>query len=398
MSVVDLDQLLTPISDDTPCGPDLRGEPDFRDIEDAPAGFAGMKPPELMKLVRNCTEMLARTKDQMPAIVAIQAALRAGDLAATTALLGFITRTADDHWDDFHPGPAEEMAIGRVNELSALSRPAAMLLPLQRMAVAAMPPPSTTEYTAAILGMALDPVKEWTGEDEEKLNSQVQSGAITSAVARSMKPNQEAARQLRSIMVSIADGERQRDMSADTLPSDFDAAGARPVAMALRAGVASRRDELQALSDQIYTLGEVFERKMGDSPSLGPVLSQLRAMIEGAGSFLERFPDPSAVAEAADGGGEVEAAGGGAGSAPAAGGAAAPQRSHAFDVPRNRADVQTALDAIIRYYVENEPTSPVPLMLKRVRRWVDLDFYGLIEEITPDSASEARRLLAIRDE
>ena len=74
------------------------------------------------------------------------------------------------------------------------------------------------------------------------------------------------------------------------------------------------------------------------------------------------------------------------------------QRAHAFDVPRNRADVQTGLDAIIRYYVENEPTSPVPLMLKRVRRWVDLDFYRLIEEITPDSVSEARRLLAIRDE
>ena len=394
MSVVDLDQLLTPVSDDAPCGPDLRGDPDFREIEDAPAEFAGMKPPELLKVVRRCADMLARSKDQMPAIVAIQAALRAGDIGTATALIGFIIRIADDHWEVFHPGPAEEMAIGRVNELSALSRPAAMLLPLQRLALTAMPPPATTEYTAAMVGMALDPVKEWTGEDEEKLNGQVQSGAITAATARGMKPNQEAARQLRGIMVAIADEERQRDTAAGTLASGFDVAGARPVALALRAGVASRRDELQALSDQLYTLGEVFERKMGDSPSLGPVLSQLRLMTDAAGSFLERFPDPSAAADAPAGAGDAVAAEGGA--APAAG--AAPQRSHAFDMPRNRADVHTALEAIGRYYSENEPTSPVPLMLQRITRWVDLDFYALIKEISPDSTSDARRLLAIKDD
>lgn len=397
MSLVDLEQLLAPVSDDAPCGPDLRGDPEFRDIEDAPAGFAAMKPPELMKVVRQCIEMLARTKDQMLAIVGIQAALRAGDVGTATNLLAFITRIADENWDIFHPGPADEMAIGRVNELSALSRPAAMLLPLQRLAMATMPPPATTEYSAAIIGMALDPVKEWTSEDDEKLNNQVQSGAVTAAAARAMKPNQDGARQLRGIMVAISEAERQRDISADTLPAGFDAGGARPVALALRSAVAGRQGELQALSDEIDRLREVFERKMGDSPSLGPVQSQLKAMIDTARSFLERFPDPATAGEVMEIA-VVAAPDGDAAAAPAVGAAPAARRQHGFDVPRNRADVQTALDAIIRYYVENEPTSPVPLMLKRVRRWVDLDFYGLIEEITPDAASEARRLLAIRDE
>lgn len=397
MSLVDLEKLLSPIADDAPCGPDLRSDPDFREIEDAPGEFAGMKAPELQKLVRRCADMLGRTKDQMPAIVAIQAALRAGDVATTTALASFLARTADEHWDNFHPGPAEEMAIGRVNELSALARPAAMLLPLQRLAVATMPPPSTAEFTTVMLSMALEPVKEWTGEDDEKLNAQVQSGAITAAIARAAKPNQEAARQLRGIMVAIADEERARDAAADTLPSGFDPAGARPIAIAVRSAVAKRRDELQALSNELYTLGEVFEAKMGDSPSLGPVLSQLRTMIETAGKFLELFPDPDAVVEAAP---DAEAAEAGEGGAPAAAGGkpAAAVRQHAFDVPRNRADVHTGLDAIMRYYTENEPTSPVPLMLQRVKRWVDLDFYTLLKEISPDSTSDVRRLLAIRDD
>ncbi|MEI6486847.1 MAG: type VI secretion system ImpA family N-terminal domain-containing protein [Sphingomonadales bacterium] len=396
MSIIELDTLLAPVSDDSPCGPDLRGDPEFRDIEDAPAGFSSLKPPELLKTVRTCTDLLARSKDQMPAIVGVQAALRAGDVSTATTLLAFITRIADEHWEIFHPGPAEDMAIGRVNELSALSRPAAMLLPLQRLAMATMPPPATTEFTAAVVGMANDPVKEWTSEDDERLNAQVASGAVTSAVARAMRPNQEAARQMRSFMVLLSEAERQRDVDADTLVSGTDA-GALPIAIKLRHDIVARRAQLQALSDQIYTLGEVFERKMGDPPSLGPVLSQLRSMIEVAGTFLDRFPDPDSAAEApAEAAGDAPPAADGVSANRAA--AAPAARAHSFDVPRHRQDVQIAIDSIIRYYTEKEPTSPVPLMLQRVRKWVDLDFYKLMKDISPDSMSEVRRLLAITDD
>jgi type VI secretion system protein ImpA len=394
MSLIDVEALLAPVSDDQPCGPDLRSDPEFRDIEDAPGSFAGMKPPELSKIVRRCAEMLAKTKDQMPAIVAVQAAVRAGDVATAHAGLAFIARMAEDHWDAFHPGPAEEMAIGRVNELSALARPPAMLLPLQRLAMTAMPAPSTTEFTATMLEQALAPVKEWNSEDDEKLAAQTQSGAISAAAARSAKPNQEAARQLRNIMVALSEDARAADAAADTLPSGFDSAAALPVAMHLRSHVVARRDALQALSDQLYTINEVYERKMGDSPSFGPILSQLKSMVGTADKFLEMFPDPSAApvgedapAEAADGG------------APVAGVAAvaAPKR-FSGDTPQTRADVLVAIDAIVKYYTTNEPTSPVPLMLRRVRDWVEMDFYRLLKEIAPNAADEAQRLLAIRNE
>jgi hypothetical protein len=289
------------------------------------------------------------------------------------------------------------MAIGRVNELSALARPAALLLPLQRLGVARLPAPSTVEFVAAVLEAALEPVREWTGEDDEKLNQRVQSGAITAAAARSAKPNHEAARQLRGIMIAIAEAEYQRDAAADCVASGHDAAALRPVAEAIRAGVVERIAELQALSDQIYTLGEVFERKMGDSPSLGPVLNQLKSMTGVAARFLELFPDPAAAAAEpeATADGEVAAEG-----APAAGGVAGAKAPKRFsgDTPQTRADVLVAIDAISRYYAENEPTSPVPLILKRVRGWVEADFYTLLKEISPDAVSDARKLLAIRDD
>lgn len=393
MSAIDIAALQAPLPGDNPCGPDLRGEPEFRELEDAPSDFAGMKPPELNKLVRRCGDMLTRTRDQMPAIVGIQAAARAGDIDTAVALFAFLAQLADAHWDTYHPGPAEEMAIGRVNELSALARPAALLLPLQRLGIASLPPPSTTEYVASMLELALEPVPAWTSEDDEKLASRVASGAITAAVARSAKPNQEAARQLRGIMISLSESERQRDSAADCLPSDFNASASRPAAIALRAAVVARQAQLQALSDQIYTLGEVFERKMGDSPSLGPVLNQLKSTITTITRFLEIFPDPDAVVAVEDvgeAGGDAAAAGG-----PAAAGAVAAPKRFSGDTPQSRADVLVAIDAIMRYYAEMEPTSPVPLMLRRVRNWVEMDFYALLKEISPDAVSEARRLLAI---
>ena len=398
MSIIDIEPLLAPLDGANPCGPDLRGEPEFRELEEAPGEFAGMKPPELLKLVRRCGDMLGRTRDQMPAIVGIQAAARAGDIATATALFTFLARLADDQWENFHPGPAEEMAIGRVNELSALARPAALLLPLQRLGVARLPAPSTVEFVAAVLEAALEPVREWTGEDDEKLNQKVQSGAITAAAARSAKPNQEAARQLRGIMIAIAEAEYQRDVAADCVASGHDAAALRPVAEAIRAGVVERMAELQALSDQIYTLGEVFERKMGDSPSLGPVLNQLKSMIGVAAKFLELFPDPAAAPAAPEG--DAAAGEGAAEGAPAGGGVAAAKAPRRFsgDTPQTRADVLVAIDAISRYNAEHEPTSPVPLILKRVRGWVEADFYTLLKEISPDGVSDARKLLAIRDD
>ncbi|RZI61238.1 MAG: type VI secretion system protein TssA, partial [Zymomonas sp.] len=60
---------------------------------------------------------------------------------------------------------------------------------------------------------------------------------------------------------------------------------------------------------------------------------------------------------------------------------------------RNRDDVLKALDAIIEYYRQNEPTSPVPLALTRARDWVTADFLTVLADIAEDSLSEVKRVL-----
>lgn len=64
----------------------------------------------------------------------------------------------------------------------------------------------------------------------------------------------------------------------------------------------------------------------------------------------------------------------------------------------DRDGVLRHLDQISRYYRQHEPSSPVPLLLERARKWVALDFVSILEDIAPGSADDAARLLRSRIE
>lgn len=59
----------------------------------------------------------------------------------------------------------------------------------------------------------------------------------------------------------------------------------------------------------------------------------------------------------------------------------------------SREDVVRALDAIGEYYKVREPGHPVPVLLKRARHWVNMDFLELLDDLAPDSLTEAKRVL-----
>lgn len=398
--MLDYDGLIAPLSDDSPCGPDLRGDPEFRDIEDAPGDFANLKPPELMAVVQRCDALLRRTKDQAPVIVAMQAAVRVGDLALVNAALALLNGFAERYWDDFYPGPAEEMVVARINELTALARPAAMTLPLQRMLVAKLPAPSMQGFTAAMVALACAPAPEWSSDDESALAKQIEAGQISATQARTIRPNRDGARTLRMIMRVLSPEARAADAEAKVGNDDTgtDPATMRGMALDLRGQVAATVERLQTASDLIYDLNARYDARAGDSASLGPVLGVLKGAIDDCTRFLVLFPAEEAVEPGAEPEGEgdalVEDAGAGAGGT---GGAATP-RGFVITTPQSRADVLAAFDAISHFFKEREPTSPVPLMLKRIRAWVDMDFFQLLNEISPGGLSDAQKLLASPDD
>jgi type VI secretion system protein ImpA len=59
----------------------------------------------------------------------------------------------------------------------------------------------------------------------------------------------------------------------------------------------------------------------------------------------------------------------------------------------SREDVIKALDAIADYYRQREPASPVPVLLKRARHWVNMDFLAVLQDLVPGSVDEAKTIL-----
>ena len=61
-----------------------------------------------------------------------------------------------------------------------------------------------------------------------------------------------------------------------------------------------------------------------------------------------------------------------------------------------RDDVMRALDSIGDYYQRHEPSSPVPIALRRVRGWVAMDFLAILRDIAPNSVSDVGTVLLAR--
>jgi type VI secretion system ImpA family protein len=64
----------------------------------------------------------------------------------------------------------------------------------------------------------------------------------------------------------------------------------------------------------------------------------------------------------------------------------------------SREDVARALDAIADYYLRREPASPIPVALRRVRGWINMDFLAILRDIAPGGMTEAGAVLLSRPE
>ncbi|MCF6263449.1 MAG: type VI secretion system protein TssA [Xanthomonadales bacterium] len=63
----------------------------------------------------------------------------------------------------------------------------------------------------------------------------------------------------------------------------------------------------------------------------------------------------------------------------------------------NRNDVIRSIDRICEYYTNHEPSSPVPLILRRAQRLVAKSFYEILEDMLPESVAQARIISGKKD-
>ncbi len=78
--------------------------------------------------------------------------------------------------------------------------------------------------------------------------------------------------------------------------------------------------------------------------------------------------------------------------APASADAPASAPSSMPSAIKSRREAVQAMDAVANYFRNNEPNSPVPLLLERAKRWVSMDFLAVLADIAPDALEQARRV------
>jgi type VI secretion system protein ImpA len=66
--------------------------------------------------------------------------------------------------------------------------------------------------------------------------------------------------------------------------------------------------------------------------------------------------------------------------------------------PATRADALLLLRKGAEYFQRQEPNSPIPLLINRALRIAEMNFIDLLKDIVPDSLSQGKNILGIRDD
>jgi type VI secretion system protein ImpA len=350
---IDIDKLLSEISPDDACGPDLEYDADFialmQDAEGKPPKYTpdGQlveegEEPDWRDIRQRCVAMFGRTIDLRVAMVLTNALLCESGLPGLRDGLALILAMLERHWDAFHPrlDPDDD------ND------------PLMRMNLIA--------GLAAPIGADGDPRRFQQRLREVPLAESRQLGRFG----------------LKDLMIA----------TGDLPPSGDHAVNEGLLEAAFRDTDGDRLKEWGKAADECVGLSKSIDQwltnKVGASKAcdLDPwhaIVTDLRKRLAPRVEAL--FPGETG----GGGGGETE-------SAPSAGGApAAAQSGQAQPLSGSigsREDVVRALNKVLEYYTRHEPSSPVPMLIRRAQRLVTMGFVDIIRDLSPSALDQIRAI------
>lgn len=341
MPTIDVDSLLLDISPDDPCGPDLEYDAEVRELEQSAQGKPEQQigetiipaaEPDWRDVRKRAVALFDRTKDLRVAAYLVRALLKTAAFPGLADGLATIRGLVERHWDPLHPrlDPDDDNdPTMRVNILMGLC-------------------------------------------DQEDFLVHVRNTPLVSAPALGRFS-------LRDLAVA----------SGESAPSSNE----NPPSMATIEGAFLEADleglivTQQALDASLEHLREI-ESRITDyvGSSHAPNLDPLRRMVFQAAKVVREkvsVRNGGGVDAQADAGAEA----GGTSEAGAGGSTAAAGRSLSGDI-RTREDVVRALDKIVEYYDRSEPSSPVPILVRRCKRLVTANFEDIVKNLLPDGLGQ----------
>jgi type VI secretion system protein ImpA len=347
---MDLDQLLAPIAADSPCGEDLEYDAAFGEMERAAAGKAEQQigehvveaeEPDWRDVKKKTLELLKRTKDLRVATYLTQALLRTEQFAGLRDGLALLSGLVERYWDSVHPqlDPDDDNdPTLRINTIMTLC-----------------------DANSTLHQIRLTPLV-----------------ASRSAGIFSLRDVQIAAGEY----PAPSDEKPPDPQTIDAAFQDVDLTELQGIHQTLSESVAHVAGMEALITDYVG---------VSNAPSLDP----LRKLLIACEQIVQRHLERRGVgleAEATDGeqaSGEQADGASGTGNGSGAGVAAGPRLTGEI---HTREDVIRALDKICEYYERHEPSSPLPLLIRRAKRLASKSFLEIIRDLAPDALTQAQSI------
>lgn len=331
----DIESLLGDVSGENPCGEDISYDPDFLALEQMlqpkASGMIDIEQdvaePKWSEVVALSTSLLQRSKDLRVSVYLAVGLLKKNGFPGMGEGLAVLKGLLERFWDGLYPqlDPDDDNdPLERINALASLSPESVSAADPFKFKQRVMETPLCNSRQAGRFCFR---------------DVQIAKGAITvSEEASSSAPGG-----------AVIDAAFQ-DTSMEELET-------------ISTGVNSCIDSISAITD-------VFTRQAVDGQS--PDLNDLRTILEKIRSCVKEY--------LGDSGDQTET-----GEGAADGGAAASSVSGEI---RSSQDAVKMLDRVSRYFEKHEPSSPVPLLLRRAKKLVSKNFVDIVADFCPDGMSQ----------
>lgn len=350
--MIDMQRLLAPVSPGHPSGEqDLEYDPAFIQLEEKVKGTAEVeiggkivqeaKAPNWPEIQENAAQLLTRTRDLRITVVLLRALLHTGGLIGMNAGLSLLQSLVERFWETLYPRLDSEDGfnpIQRINILMTLCDREAILLPLLGSTLCSSPAmgPCTLRDIHRAAGKL--------GASDQKDNAALSPAAIDAVFKDSdaglLFANQQAVRQ-----------SLQRVENLEAL---------------LGARIAPEQaPHFEDLRRMLVEIDNVFERQAGKHAFTKNSASDKKTIRQAPVVDFQKQPVPTRSSQGED----------------------------PMETIKCRQDVTRLLEQICIYYQENEPASPVPLLLKRAAGLVGKDFFEIIQDMAPESVTQVQKLI-----
>ncbi len=371
MTHFDAEALLAEISPDAPCGEDISYDAAFLELERIAQGKAETQvgdyvqereEPDWKQVYRQSLELLERSRDLRLILYLTASSLRLNGLSSFRDGLALMRGVVDRYWDHLFPllDPEDDNdPLERINIISTLS-PASTAMSDQdpmKFILQLMEIPLCTPEDARLPSASLRHIMMASGEitAPETGASTIPSMQIIDAAFEQtdIEELQATDQTLRECMDHLgALDTRLMDLVGSTAAPNF--------------------SRLEQLLQQMQSKTSMYMARRGYGPEMSS-RKQAQATIENDSNPTRSNSNASPT----DAENRTASTGGASGQALSG------------RVTSNQ-DVLKALDMIISHYEQNEPSSPVPLLIKRAKRLVGKSFVDIIRDLSPDAMSQVK--------